>query len=88
MAEIVDLAADAALGPRLERDRPPAAGEQPGDQPQQRRLAGAVRPDHREHLAGREAERDAREDRPPAARGRESVAVRRITGRSASCTRN
>src|ERR1700674_2003777 len=42
----------------LEGQRPGGRRDQPGNDPHQRGLAGAVRPDHADRLAGRDLERD------------------------------
>jgi hypothetical protein len=49
-----------------EGDRPRAQRRVPGDRIEQRRLAGAVRPDDGPHLAGLDAERDPRDRGEPA----------------------
>ena len=67
MAEIVGLFADAGIRIAA-RERQAARGSphQAGDQPQQRGLAGAVRPPHQQGLARGEAEAQARKTvRPP-----------------------
>ena len=61
-----DRVRDRARSIGVAAERRPAGGrpDEPGDDAQQRRLAGAVRPDQRDPLARRDVEVDAADDRP------------------------
>ena len=86
MAEIVAYAADRrASGAGSSTHRAGGGREQPGEDAQQRRLAGTVRPGDRQQLAGRECEVEVREHRRGRRAGRKAVAAGACRGDLAAC---
>ena len=75
VAEIVDRLRPPFRRLRVERYRPVVGAEQPGDQPEQRRLAGAIGAGHGDQVAGGKRKREPLEDAPPATRDRKVAAA-------------